>query len=142
MKGYSSLDVSLDRWAEIYEQCNRYNIPTNKNIIVTFYEKMLEQFLGKDCDVEFGILVDGENKNINQASGFIREFGKYKAATKYHIGKYSEIVKTYISMYRSINDSGFEVAGPVSEEYIISPLDIDDENEHITKIIIPVKKVQ
>lgn len=141
MKGYSSLDVSLDRWAEIYEQCNKYNIPTNKNIIITFYEKMLEQFLGKDCDVEFGILVDKEDKNLLQVSKYTREFEKYKAATKYHIGKYSEIVKTYISMYRSINDSGYEVAGPVSEEYIISPLDIDDENEHITKIIIPIKKV-
>lgn len=141
MKGYSSLDVSLDRWTEIYEQCNKYNIPTDKNITITFYENMLEQFLGKDCDVEFGILVDKEDKNLLQVSKFTREFGNYKAATKYHIGKYSEIVKTYISMYRSINDSGYEVAGPVSEEYIISPLDIDDENEQITKIIIPIKKL-
>lgn len=140
MKGYSSLDVSLDRWTDIYELCNKYGIPTNKNIVITFYEEMLEQFLGKDCDVEFAILIDENIKNIPNLSKFVREFGKYKAATTYHIGKYSEIVKTYISIYRNINDNGFEVCGPVSEEYIISPLDIEDENEYITKIIIPIKK--
>jgi hypothetical protein len=30
----------------------------------------------------------------------------------------------------------------VSEEFIISPLDINNINEHVTKIIIPVEKIQ
>ena len=41
-----------------------------------------------------------------------------------------------------INKNQYKIVGPVSEEFIISPLDINNVNEHVTKIIIPVEKIQ
>ena len=39
-----------------------------------------------------------------------------------------------------MNQQGYTIAGPVSEAYIISPVDITNEEDHITKVIIPIEK--
>ena len=37
------------------------------------------------------------------------------------------------------SQQGYSVAGPISEEYIVSPMDIINEEDHITKVIIPIQ---
>ena len=49
-------------------------------------------------------------------------------------------MESHVRMIQWINKNDYEIAGPISEEFIVSPIDIDNEDEHITKIIIPVKK--
>lgn len=136
MEKYENAEVSLDRWIEITDKCMDLKLSIQSPIIVTYYGEVLEQYLMKDCDVEFGVLVGDE-----KASGEdFRTFGGFEAITKIHVGKYSEIIKSHVSMIQWMNQNGYELAGPVSEEFIISPVDIDNENEHITKIIMPVRK--
>lgn len=53
---------------------------------------------------------------------------------------YNDIIKTYVKALQWINQNNYKVSGPVSEEFIISPVDVKDENEHVTKILIPVNK--
>ncbi|MDO4745094.1 MAG: MerR family transcriptional regulator [Bacillota bacterium] len=138
MKNYSNSDVSLAQWITITDKCTERGLIRKSPIIVTYYAQPLEQFLMKDTDVEFGILIDGE---IEENKDF-RKFGGFDAVTKIHVGKYSDAVNSHISMMQWINQNGYELAGPISEEFIVSPVDIDNEEEHITKIIMPVKKLQ
>ena len=70
----------------------------------------------------------------------VRDFGGFMAVTIFHIGPYNDIIKTYVKALQWINQNNYKVSGPVSEEFIISPIDVKDENEHVTKILIPVNK--
>lgn len=135
MKNYCNSDVSLPQWISITDKCIEQGLIRKSPIIVTYYAQPLEQFLMKDTDVEFGVLVDGEKEGND-----FRKFGGFDAVTKIHVGKYSDAVNSHISMIQWINQNGYELAGPISEEFIVSPVDIDNEDEHITKIIMPVRK--
>lgn len=136
IKNYCNSEVSLERWINITDKCTRLNLIRKSPIIVTYYAQPLEQFLMKDTDVEFGILVE---HGTEEGEDF-RRFGGFEAVTKIHVGKYADTANTHISMLQWINQNGYELNGPISEEFIVSPVDIDNEEEHITKIIMPVRK--
>ena len=137
IKTYDNADVSLERWIEIKEVAESMNLKTKGPIILTYYEKMLDQFLQKDCSVEFAIEVD----EFRDEPGF-RRFGGFLAATCIHVGDYSTIVGTYIKMIQLINRNSdkYMIDGYPSDEFIISPVDINNIEEHITKVIIPIKE--
>lgn len=136
MKNYCNSDVSLSQWIRITDKSTELNLIRKSPIIVTYYAQPLEQFLMKDTDLEFGILVD----KVSAEGKDFRVFGGFDAVTKIHVGKYSDVVNSHISMIQWINQNGYELAGPISEEFIVSPVDIDNEDEYITKIIMPVRK--
>lgn len=141
MPKYENAEVSLDRWIDITDNCRSHNLKVNSPIIVTYYNEVLDQYLMKDCDVEFGVLVEdihseGEAKRLES----VRPFGGFQAATSIHVGNYRTIMARHVQMIQWIHQHDYEIAGPVSEEFIVSPIDIDNEDEHITKIIIPIEK--
>lgn len=136
IKNYCNSDVSLSQWIRITDKSTELNLIRKSPIIVTYYAQPLEQFLMKDTDLEFGILVD----KVSADGDDFRVFGGFDAVTKIHVGKYSDVVNSHISMIQWINQNGYELAGPISEEFIVSPVDIDNEDEYITKIIMPVRK--
>lgn len=136
MKSYSNSEVSLERWVEIINLCNKLQLNSKGSIVVTYYSDPLEQFFFKDSLIEFGMCVEPPNKCDN-----CRKFGGFTAATTTHIGNYSNIVNTHIKMIQWINKNGYKISGNISEEFIISPFDVNNVDEHITKVIIPVTKI-
>lgn len=139
MKDYNNADVSLDRWIDIYESCTNNGISMQSSILITYHSSPLSQFLLKDCDVEFSVIINDTN-SINKSKSKTRTWGGHMACSAYHIGKYSEIIKSHVSLIQYIHKNGYEISGPISEIFIISLLDIQDENKHITKIIMPVNQ--
>lgn len=134
MQSYHNDEVSLERWVEINDEVSRHGLKVCGPITVTYYTELLDQFLSKDCDIEFGIQVE------ESSSQHVRKFGGFRAATAFHVGPYSDVIKTHIKIIQWINQNHYKIAGPVSEEFIISPVDLRNENEHVTKIIIPVTR--
>lgn len=132
MEKYHNEEVSLERWIEINEEVERKGMKACGPVIVTYYTELLDQFLSKDCDIEFGIQV--EDCDVDK----VREFGGFKAATAFHVGPYRDVIKTHIKVLQWINQNHYKIAGPVSEEFIISPVDVQNEKEHVTKIVVPV----
>ncbi len=65
-----------------------------------------------------------------------------RAVTALHIGRNEEIIQSHVKTIKWLSEHGYEVAGPISEEYIVSPVDVNKEEEHITKIIIPVQETE
>lgn len=137
MANYANAEVSLDRWVELSNLCDELDLKTDGSYIVTYHSNPLEQFLYTDTDIEFGISVE----NVGEAKEF-RTFGNFTAATAIHLGNYADIIQTHVRLVQWINKNHYKIVGPVSEEFIISPLDINNANEHVTKIIIPVEKVE
>ncbi|MBE6068411.1 MAG: MerR family transcriptional regulator [Clostridium lundense] len=136
MKNYSNSEVSLERWMEITDLCSKLQLKSKGSIVVTYHSNPLEQFLFKDSIVEFGMCIESPIECDN-----CRKFGGFTAATTTHVGNYSNIINTHIEMIQWINKNGYEIAGNISEEFIISPLDVNNVDEHITKVIIPVTKI-
>ena len=137
MANYANTEVSLDRWVELSNLCDELELKSNGSYIVTYYSNPLEQFLYTDTDIEFGISVEdtGEARDC-------RTFGDFTAATLIHIGNYADIIQSHVRLVQWINQNQYKIVGPVSEEFIISPLDINNVNQHVTKIMIPVEKIQ
>lgn len=136
MESYKNEEVNLDRWIEINEEVRDKRLQVCGPIFVTYYSEFLGQFLSTDCDLEFSIQVhpvEGRSRDIHT-------FGKMTAATAVHPGDYDTIFKTYIALKRWIEEEEYEIAGPATEEFIISPIDINNQDEQVTKIIVPVKK--
>lgn len=137
MANYANAEVSLDRWVELSNLCDELDLKSDGSYIVTYHSNPLEQFLYTDTDIEFGISVE----DVGEAKEF-RTFGNFTAATAIHLGNYADIMQTHVRLVQWINKNQYRIVGPVSEEFIISPLDINNINEHVTKIIIPVEKIQ
>lgn len=136
MQAYHNEEVSIERWVEINDEVAKYGLKACGPIMVTYYTELLDQFLSKTCDIEFGIQVEDCD------SDKVRSFGGFEAVTIFHVGAYSDIIKTYVKALQWINQNNYAVNGPVSEEFIISPIDVNKECEHVTKILIPVKKTE
>lgn len=136
MKNYSNKDVSLERWIEIMNLSNNQGMEIKGPITITYHSNPLDQFLYKDIDVEFGIHLESPIESDN-----CRKFGGFKAATTIHIGDYSNIIYTHVEMIQYLNKNGYNVNGNISEEFIISPFDVSNSDEHVTKIIVPIEKI-
>jgi len=137
MANYANAEVSLDRWVELSNLCDELDLKSDGSYVVTYHSNPLEQFLYTDTDIEFGISVE----DVGAAKDF-RTFGDFTAATAIHLGNYADIIQTHVRLVQWINKNQYKIVGPVSEEFIISPLDINNNDEHVTKIIIPVEKIQ
>lgn len=139
MKAYKNSDLSLSRWIDIYEKCTENGLEMKGSIIVIYHDDPLDQFLLKDCDLEFAIEINSEDA-ARLSKDKTRSWGDFTACTSYFLGDYSGIMTRHVQMIRWINANGYEICGPISEEFIISPLDVYNPSDHVTKIIIPVKK--
>lgn len=132
---YHNADVSVDRWFELFELAAKYGVSATGPVILTYHNAPLEQFFNKDCDLEACIQVSDAKDNPK-----FKKFGGFLAVTAIHIGKNEEIIQTHAKAIKWLNQQGYTITGPISEEYVLSPVDISKEENHITKIIIPVEK--
>lgn len=136
MKDYDYSEISLDRWISILRQAEESSHKMIGSVYVTFYDKnILNKFLSQDSLIEFGVHIEDA-----EPSEEIRTFGGFDAATMIHIGNYEDIPNSYIQMMKWIRQNHYAVTGPATEEFILSPLDVNDETRRVTKIILPIKK--
>lgn len=134
-ENYQNAYVSVARWFEVFAIIKKYHLKSAGVITLTYHNEPLGQFFQKDCDLEVSIPVEG---TIDKP--FYGKRGGYDAVIAMHVGSHSKIINTHIKVLRWINQHNYEVIGPISEEYIVSPLDVKSEDNYLSKIIIPVKR--
>lgn len=133
-RNYKNNDVSVDRWFELFEMVSQHKLRMVGPIILTYHNNPLDQFFKTDCDLEICIQINEARDDLPE----FKRFGNFKAVTALHIGRNDEIIQTHIKAIKWLNQQGYTISGPISEEYIISPVDINNEENHITKVIIPI----
>lgn len=134
MQSYRNEKVNLEKWIDIIESAKEKGLNIQGDILVSYHTEMFGQFIHKDCEVEFSIVVEGDTKNTE-----VKDFGNFLAATATYAGEYTDIVHTYILLKRWIEENGLSVDGPVTERFMLSPVDLPNAKTHIVKIIVPVK---
>ena len=137
MKNYKNSEINLDRWCEILSEATRWNLTISGSVYVTYDgENPLDKFLLKDNTVEFSVQVE----EFGDESEF-RKFSCPLALASTHVGPYNTILNTYITMLNWISANNYEICGKCTEEFILSPFDISDDNCHVTRVLIPIKKL-
>lgn len=133
---YRNEEISLEQWISIGEEAVNHNLEIAGSIYVTFFTDLFGQFFSKDCDIEFAVQVM-EDQSVNKV---VQKFGGFTAATAIHRGNYADIFKTYIALKRWIDEKNYVICGNATEQFLISPLDTTNTEEHITKIMVPVRE--
>ena len=134
MQYYKNENVNLEKWIDIIEAAKERNLNIQGDILVSYHTEMFGQFINRDCEVEFSIVVENNVEDVE-----VKKFGGFLAANAIHVGEYSDIIHTYISLKRWIEEKSLVVNGPVTERFMLSPVDLPNTNSHIVKIIVPVK---
>ena len=132
---YQNAYVSVARWFEIFDIIKKYNLKSEGVITLTYHNGQLEQFLKTDCDLEVSVPVEA----VDESCPYFKLRPAFKAVTAMHVGSHSTIINTHIAALKWINQHNYKIKGPISEEFIISPVDVKNESEYLTKIIIPVE---
>lgn len=132
---YKNTDISVDRWFELFQMVTRQKLIMTGSVILTYHNNPLEQFFKNECDLEVSMQVNELRKSAQ-----FKQFGGFTAVTALHVGRNEEIIQTHVKAIKWLEREGYEIAGPISEEYIVSPIDIANEDRQVTKIIIPVRK--
>lgn len=137
---YNINHTSINAWSELYSHCEKAGFRNIGPAIATFHTNLLEQFIMKDCDLEFSVKIQDVDEKADAADQRVKYFGGFTAATAIYMGAYNKMIGTYLSLLQWINMHGYEATGVVSEEYIIAPAESYDQENQIIKIIIPVCK--
>lgn len=134
MHEYNNIDISINRWFEIYKMAEERKLTVTGSIFLTYHtDNPMEQFFKSSCDLEVMLPVEGR-----QDCNDIKEFGGFTAAVAVHVGSYESISVTHLRLLKWVDENGFVLADKVTEEYLISPIDLKTDCGYITRIIAPV----
>lgn len=137
MPNYNVCDTSVNFRSEIYKECKALHLKMLGPEITTYYTNLLGQFVMHDCRIRIGVSVENDPSCKQLVS-----FGGFTAATAIHVGSYDSMINTHVNLLRWISQNHYEVCGEVSEEFLISPIDILEQKNQIIKVIMPVRKTE
>ena len=135
LTNYQNEKVNIARWAEILNLAETHRAVPVGAIHITYHNNVLAQFFMQECDYEVHVQV-AHPKALPE----FKSYGGFLAATTYHVGGYNTIIDAHLRTMRWVYENDYQVAGNVTEEFIISPLDTTDESKYLTRIIIPIDK--
>lgn len=93
---------------------------------------------GKHCRYEAGIDQNPDNKDFSSKTIFGGRYIKY-----IHLGSYDLIENTYRLLYNDwLFNSKYELDdSPIIERYVKHNFNVENENQFITEILLPIKKI-
>ncbi len=137
-QNYRNEEINIDRWAELLELIRKEKVQEAGAISIIYHNPPLEQFYGSVCDYETCMPVKSIPTDHMQ---YYRHEEAYLAATTYHIGAYDSLIQSYMTLMRWISENKYKVCGDIRDAFIISPIDTNNTDEYVTKIIAPICKV-
>lgn len=141
MHDYNNFEISIERWFEIHRLIEQEGLLQNGRLMLRYLtDSVMDQFYKSQIQLEVCLPVE-YNDDISQNNEHIKEIGGFKAATYYHYGQYNTIYQSHLDILRWIDANGYKVSGHLTEEYLISPLDLNSDGNYLTKIIYPISKV-
>lgn len=93
-----------------------------------------EQILIEVCEAVTEKKADTEKVSFQNLS-------EITAACIYHKGSYERFPKSYTAVLQYIEDNGYEICGNIREKYIDGVWNKETEDEWLSEIQIPVRKV-
>ena len=135
MQDYNNVEISVGRWFELFKLAEKRSLPVTGSIILTYHtEHPMEQFFKSTCELEVMLPVRQEARRYED----VKSFGGFRAATILHFGHYDRISTTHLKLLKWLETHELKLNGKISEEYIVSPVDLSTKSGYVTKIIAPI----
>jgi DNA-binding transcriptional MerR regulator/effector-binding domain-containing protein len=132
----SNPDAFTLRYSELQSVIEKHELIRIGPRMAIFYDHYTN-FDYSNADIEVCTQITSYNKNNN----VIRQYGGFYAAVTTYKGNYKQMPEQYTKMLSWINLNGYEYVGPATEKYIIDAGSTSDENNFVTELILPVKKL-
>lgn len=132
---FSPEEFSL-RFLKLSNIIEQNNLPMAGTLMAIYYDDY-RNFDYSNADIEVCTKVaESEVKE-----GITRKFGGFLAAVVMHYGSYKTMNHTYAKTLDWLEKNGFSYVGGAIENYIIDLVSTVYEDDYVTEIILPIKKI-
>jgi DNA-binding transcriptional MerR regulator/DNA gyrase inhibitor GyrI len=135
-KGLSSHDEFGLRYTTLTKLVEQNNLLLSGTMMAIYYDDY-RTFDYQNADIEVCVAVAAQS----ELPGVVRQFGGFLAVTATHYGSYQTMPQTYGRMLDWVAQNGFEYTGAAVENYIIDIVTTGCEDNYVTELILPVKKL-
>ncbi|MEL7563728.1 MAG: MerR family transcriptional regulator [Dehalobacterium sp.] len=130
-------ELFVERYVELLTIRDQYQLFSYDPFMAVFHDHYSHQFFRDEGELEVCLPLVKEKENCPA----VKKFGGFLAATTIHVGRYADALPGYLALITWIENNDYELAGPAVEEYIIGPNNTDYEENYVTRIILPIKKI-
>ncbi|WP_432405515.1 MerR family transcriptional regulator [Wukongibacter sp. M2B1] len=134
--GLCNQDEFYLRFTKLTNVVEKNNLRMSGTMMAIYYDDYRD-FDYSRADIEVCVKVD-ENREYDNA---VRKFGGFLGAVAYHYGSYTTMNQTYKKMLDWLDKNELVFLGGAVENYIIDAITTSCEDDYITEIILPVKKI-
>jgi AraC family transcriptional regulator len=123
-------------FSELMDYVMEHNITTIEHPYCTFFNNTME-VPPEELYYEIGIPFTGDAPE--ECSVNIKKIPGHCAVSTIYKGTYEKTEQVYLTLMEYAVENGYLIAGPVTEVYINSPMEVP-ENELLTEVQFPVMK--
>jgi len=134
--GLCNQDEFYLRFTKLTNIVEKNGLQMTGTMMAIYYDDY-RNFDYSQADIEVSVKV-GENREYDNA---VRKFGGFLGAVAYHYGSYNTMNQTYRKMLDWLGKNNLVFIGGAVENYIIDAITTSCEDDYITEIILPVKKI-
>lgn len=128
----NSLETTEEEWAETHDEFILNTNISNNTSVGSIIAK--SDILSGNFDRIHCLFAE----NITE-TGHLRTGGTF--AVYYHKGVYEKVKNSYQKMLEQIDKMGYIVTGDGYEEYLVAEPASDNEEDYVTRIMMPIKKI-
>ena len=136
---YRNENINVEQWGKLFKVIKEQKAIQKGPITIIYHNQPMEQFYTNSCDYEIQIGVEVP-QDFDKSQSFYSIEKPYLAATTLHFGGYDKLVYSYIKVLEWIRNNDYSVCGHIHDEFLISPIDTQNPNKYITKILVPIEK--
>lgn len=142
-QGLYSIHVSfIDRRAELYGIAEKVGVtPIGSNMAI-FHQGYMNQFCLRHEDAFGDVETAFELAGAHSGKPFCRKQKGFRAVAGIHLGPYREMIHTYEKIIAWAEEKGYALSGDSLEEYIVGESHTKNEDQYVTRLLLPLKGYQ
>lgn len=132
----SAHHILWDRCNDIWRLREKEQVTVDGPLSAIYHDHYFNQFFFDKGDLEMYLPI----KETGRTGPNIRRFGGFYRASMVFVGKYIDLLDTYVELVKQIENSPYRIIGPAFEEYMVEFSYSIPEEQSITKVSFPVEK--
>lgn len=131
-------ELFWDRFIELHKLKEEKNLTVVGPFTAIFHDHYFNQFFFDYGNLEVFLPI----KEFDPDDPNIKKYGGFEIVSKIFIGKYSDLLSTYVELVKYIDNSNYTIVGPGIEEYLVEFSHGVQEDQCVTKISFPIEKIK
>jgi DNA-binding transcriptional MerR regulator len=129
-------ELFWDRYAEIYNLRDQEKAVACGPFTAIFHDHYFNQFFFEQGDLE--IILPIVNGDLTKP--YVKTSGGFLFASKLFVGRYADLLPTYVELVKTIEENNYQIIGPAIEQYLVEFSYGVSEDDCVTRVGFPVQK--